>query len=163
MITDTTVPASAVPLTDFFSAMEARFDRWRQISAVVRAWQGASGQSERADALFEEALGLFGEVAVLEAFYAYPGPRLMAAIEEALAERNAGACLRLVQRVSSALLNGSYRQGPAAWDPLQSEALPVPDAVPPDGQVANGHVPYFEVLIVTPDRSRHSGSARGSS
>ena len=148
MITDTTVPASAIPLTDFFSAMEARFDRWRQISAVVRAWQGA-GQSEKADALFEEALGRFGEIAVLEAFYAYPGPRLMAAIEEALAERNAGACLRLVQRVSSALLNGSYRQGSAAWDPLQSEA-PVPDAIPPDGQGANGYVPYFEVLIVTP-------------
>jgi arginine decarboxylase len=161
MITATTVPAPAVPLTDFFSAMEARFDRWRQICAVARAWQAASTHGEKKeDELFAETLSLFGEIAVLEAFYAYPGPRLMAAIEEALAERNAGVALRLMQHVSSALLTGSYRQDPAAWDPLQNEAPHLPDVLPPNGQSANGYRPYFEILVVTPSDPSHWERAR---
>ena len=51
-----------------------------------------------------------------------PGPRLLAPIEQALAERNAGVCVRLVQHVSTALLTGSYRHDAAAWDPLQEDA-----------------------------------------
>src|SRR5687768_14779630 len=78
------VPANT--LADFFSAAEARIDRWRQICAVVRAWRAAHTRGVEDDALFAEAVALFGEVAALEAYFAYPGPRLMAAIEESLAE-----------------------------------------------------------------------------
>ena len=45
MLTETTVSPAPVeattptPLVDFFSAAEARVDRWRQLAAVVRAWQ----------------------------------------------------------------------------------------------------------------------------
>ena len=40
MTTDTTAPAPAIPVSDFFSAMEARSDRWRQNSegSVENAW-----------------------------------------------------------------------------------------------------------------------------
>jgi arginine decarboxylase len=160
MITDTTAPARAVPLTNFFSAMEARFDRWRQICAVARAWQGATANSENEDARFAETLSLFGEIAVLEAFYAYPGPRLMAVIEEALAERNAGVCHRLMQHVSTALLTSSYRQEAGAWDPLENEAQGLTDVMPPTGHAGNGHRPYFEALIVTPTDPSHWERAR---
>ena len=160
MITDTTVPVPSVPLTDFFSAMEARTDRWRQISAIARAWQAAATRSDKDDALFAEALMLFGEIATLEAFYAYPGSRLMTSIEEALAERNAGVFLRLVQHISSALLTGSYRHDSVAWDPLQNGAPQWVDVLPPDGQTGSGQKPYFEVLIVTPSDPAHWERAR---
>ncbi|HEY6360018.1 MAG TPA: hypothetical protein VIX63_02895, partial [Vicinamibacterales bacterium] len=167
MFTDTTVkppatvPATAASIVDFFSAAEARTDRWRQLSAVVRAWQAAATRGRPADSLLAEALGLFGDIASLEFFFAYPGPRLMAVIEQALAERNPGVSLRLVQQVSTALLTNAYRHDSGAWDPLQDEAAHQADLLPPDLQAGNGHKPYFETLVVTPadpsqwDRARH--------
>jgi arginine decarboxylase len=152
----------ATPLVDFFSAAEARSDRWRQLSAVVRAWHAAPAQSHAGDTLFAEAVILFGEVAPLESFFAYPGARLMAATEQALAERNAGVAVRLIQHISSALLSGAYRHDASAWDPLQEEgAQRTSDLLPPDLQAGNGHKPYFETLVVTPadptqwERARH--------
>jgi arginine decarboxylase len=142
------VPASAP--ADFFSAAESRVDHWRQLCAVARVWQAAASRGSSEDALFTDAVELFREVAPLEAFYAYPGPRLLGAIEEALAERNATICARLVTHVSAALLTGTYRHDTAAWDPMQEDAARATDLLPPDLQSGNGHRPYFEVLVVTP-------------
>jgi arginine decarboxylase len=156
-----TTAVSTTNVADFFSAAEARTDRWRQLSAVVRAWQAAHARGAQDDTLFAEAVALFGDVAALEAYFAYPGSRLMAAIDESLAERNAGVCARLVQHVSGALLTNAYRQDIAAWDPLQEEAPRPADLLPPDLQAGNGHKPYFEALVVTPadpstwERARH--------
>jgi arginine decarboxylase len=156
-----TVPTHATDLADFFSAAEARTDRWRQISAVVRAWHAAHARGAQDDALFAEAVGLFAEVAALEAYFAYPGPRLMAAVDQSLADRNPGVSARLVQHISTALLTNAYRHDAAAWDPLQEEAARPADLLPPDLQAGNGHKPYFETLVVTPadpaqwDRARH--------
>jgi hypothetical protein len=85
----TTAAPTAAPLANFFSAAEARFDRWRQFCAVARAWQAAAVGGKSENAPFGDALSLFSEVAALEAFFAYPGSRLMAAIEQSLSERNA--------------------------------------------------------------------------
>src|SRR5688572_27338622 len=161
-VVSSTAPVSApvTPIVDFFSAAEARIDRWRQLSAVVRAWQAAAPDSS--DKLFAEAVVLFAEVTPLEAFFAYPGSRLMAATEQALADRNPGVAVRLVQHISSVLLSGAYRHDATAWDPLQEEGAPrATDALPPDLQAGNGHKPYFETLVVTPadpsqwERARH--------
>jgi arginine decarboxylase len=159
--TDTTVPTQTSPLGNFFSAAEARIDRWRQVAATMRAWQASTLTHEREDALYAEAVSLFGELAALEAFFAYPGPRVMSVIEQSLAERNPGVAARLVHHVSSALLSGAFRVDAAAWDVSQSDAPLGTDLLPPDGQAANGYKPYFEVLIVTPadplqwERARH--------
>jgi arginine decarboxylase len=152
--------AAAAPTQSEFSAVEVRNDRWRQLSAVVRSWQGVS-HGEREEALFSQAYALFGEMAALESLYAYPGPRLIAALEHALADRNAGVSNRLAGQISTALLTGAYRHDPAAWDPLQSDPSRTPDLLPPDVQAGNGHKPYFETLVVTPadpvqwERGRH--------
>jgi arginine decarboxylase len=167
MLIETTVspaPVTALtptPIVDFFSAAEARFDRWRQLSAVVRAWQATPARENAADALFAEAMVLFTEVAPLEAFFAYPGPRLMAVTEQALSERNAGVAVRLIQHISAALLSGAYRQDSAAWDPLQEEgAAGMTELLPPDMQTGNGQKPYFETLVVTPADPAHWERAR---
>src|SRR5690349_13990675 len=87
MITGSNIPASssappeASGLANFFSAAEARIDEWRQLLAVLRKWQAAAHEP-RGNALFAEAVSLFGEIAPLEAFFAYPGPRFMNAIEQ---------------------------------------------------------------------------------
>jgi arginine decarboxylase len=148
---------TTMDLVDFFSAAEARTDRWRQMSAAARAWEsGQAGAPGHA-----EAARLFTEVATLEDYWAYPGPRLMANIGEALADRNAAMFARLVQKISNALLTGSYRHDSAAWDPLDEANGRALDALlPPDVQPGEGHKPYFEVLVVTPNDPRGWERAR---
>ncbi len=136
-------PVPSLAPADFFSAAESRIDQWRQLSAVVRAWQAAANRGSSEDARFTDAVELFGRVAPLEGFYAYPGPRLLGAIEQALADRNASICARLVQHVSAALLTGTYRNDAAAWDPMQEDAAGGTDLLPPDLQSGNGHRPVL--------------------
>ena len=160
MITETTVPATpAAPASkrtrpDFFSAAEARVDQWRQFCAVVRAWQAAAAKGASEDAIFAQAIAVFGELAPLEAYFAYPGSKLLGAIEQALAERNVGVCVRLSQHLSSALLTGTYRYDLSAWDPLQEEGSSPAEVLPPDMQGSSGPKPYFETLVVTPVATR---------
>jgi arginine decarboxylase len=165
MITDTHVPSPAAqPVSatgEFFSAAEARLDQWRQLCALVRSWQAALAHGAPENGTYDDVLTLFGEVRPLEAFFAYPGPRLLGAIEQALVERNAAVCARLVQHASMALLTGAYRHDLSAWDPMQEEAARAADLLPPDLDASNGHKPYFEALVVTPadpsqwERARH--------
>jgi arginine decarboxylase len=166
MIKDTTVLSPpATPVTpqlrsNFFSAAEARVDQWRQFCAVTRAWQSAATRGTSEDALFAEAIALFGTLAPLEAFFAFPGSRLMGAVEQALAERNAGVCARLAQHLSTSLLTGTFRYDHAAWDPLQEDSTQSAEILPPDLQGGNGHKPYFETLVVTPADPSHWERAR---
>ena len=145
----TSQDAPPTDLTDFFSASEARTDRWRQLSAIGRVWDSAAANAD--DSLHAEAGRLFAELSPLESYWAYPGPRLSAAIAEAIEQRNTGVFARLVQKISATLLTGSYRYESAAWDPLQENDARTAEVLPPDLQSAELHKPYFEVLIVTPN------------
>jgi len=150
---------TSLDLKDFFSAAEARTDRWRQMTAAGRAWEAARAQNHPDDKLHAEVSRLLGDIGPLERYWAYPGPRLMAAVAETLEQRNAGVFARLVQKISNALITGSYRLEGAAWDPLQEGDAP--ELLFPDIQSGDGHKPYFEVLVVTPtdpsswERGRH--------
>src|SRR5213595_979827 len=148
-MTAPTQPTTSLDLKDFFSAAEARSDRWRQLNAAGRAWETAVVQGHPEDKLHAEAARLLREIVALEHYWAYPGPRLMAAVGEAVEERNAGVFARLLQKISSALVTGSYRHEGAAWDPLQ-DGEAGPELLVPDAQQGDGHKPYFEVLVVTP-------------
>jgi arginine decarboxylase len=147
----TVLESRAIDLADFFSASEARTDRWRQLSAIARAWESAVATAQPDEIFHSEAGRLLAELNPLESYWAYPGPRLGASVAEAIEARNAGIFARLVQKISSTLLTGSYRYEGAAWDPLQESDPRSADVLPPDLQSAETHKPYFEVLIVTPN------------
>ena len=138
-------------LSHFFSAAEARTDRWRQMNAVARAWESAVTQRQNDQKYHADVVRIYAEIKPLEDYWAYPGPRLMSTVGEVIEERNAGVFSRIVQKISNALLTGSYRYESAAWDPLQEDEGQVPDVLPPDVQPGEAHKPYFEVLIVTPN------------
>jgi arginine/lysine/ornithine decarboxylase len=138
-------------LANFFSASEARTDRWRQLNATSRAWETSIARGKPDDKLYTEAAQLFAEIRPLEDYWAFPGPRLMATISEVLEQRNAGVLARLLQKTSNALLTGSYRYESSAWDPLQEGEEHVPDILPPDVKPGESHKPYFEALVVTPN------------
>jgi arginine decarboxylase len=144
-------PAKTMDLKDFFSAAEARSDRWRDLAAAARAWEAASEGGKPTETIAATAARILAEVAPLETYWAYPGARLMESVSEALEGRNAGVLARLVQKISSAILAGSYRHDAGAWDPLsEGEGSRAADVLPPDLQQGEAHKPYFEVLVVTP-------------
>jgi len=58
------------------------------------------------------------------------------------------------------LLTGAFRYDLAAWDPLQESEGNAADLLPPDAQQGEGHKPYFEVLVVTPNDPRKWERAR---
>ena len=138
-------------LKDFFSAAEARIDRWCELSTVGRAGRRRSPRGKPPDKLIAQAAQLLGEISPMESYWAYPGSRLMATIREAVDEANAGVFARLVQKISSALLTGAYRHDTGAWDPLQESEARTVDVLPPDVQTGESRKPYFEVLVVTPN------------
>src|SRR5215510_12201051 len=150
----------SIDLRDFFSAAEARTDRWRQMSAVARAWESSVTRGKPDESSRDEAAKLLGEVAILEDYWAYPGPRLMTTVRDALKEANAAVFARVVQKISNALLTGSYRHETAAWDPLEEGEGRVTDVLPPDVQPGEARKPYFEALVVTPNDPRGLERAR---
>src|SRR5258706_1851457 len=141
----TQMPLQSDPmdLKDFFSAAEARTDRWRQLAAAGRSWEAAVGRGESDERVSGGAGRLLADLAALEAYWAYPGARLMATVGEALTERNAGIFARLVQKISTALLTGAYRHDAASWDPLDEREGRLAELLPPDVHPGHAAKPYF--------------------
>ncbi|HOY56908.1 MAG TPA: decarboxylase [Verrucomicrobiota bacterium] len=136
-------------LTPIFAAAVNRTDQWRELHALSRGW--ATAQGAQAEDLRSEAARLLEVITRLEQCWAYPGPRLLTAIGEAIAAPDAATFVRLVQKVSGALLSGDYRRSEAAWDAATESAIrPLESALPPDVETGEASKPSFEVLIVTP-------------
>ena len=146
-----TTSSAMTDLREFFSAAEARVDRWRELRALARNWEAAVAQGQSGGAAHSGAAHLLADLAPLEDYWAYPGPRLMETLRETLKDQNAAVFARLVQRLSQALVTGSYRHDGAAWNLADEGEASITDVLPPDAAQPDGHKPYFEVLVVTPN------------
>src|SRR6188508_3399308 len=72
--------SGAQDLTTVFAAADRRTDQWRQLHALSRAWATAPANSDQAESLRADATRALQSIARLEHCWAYPGPRLMAAL-----------------------------------------------------------------------------------
>ena len=135
-------------LNEFFAASEARVDRWRTLNRVARALT-ATGPGA-ASGLRLDPKELLVELAPLEGFCAYPGPGLMAQVQERLQAGDRTGFARLVQRISNALLSNSYRDDVEPWRADEESDARVPDVLPPSVGRGQSRRPYFEVLYVSP-------------
>ena len=137
----------------FYSALAERFDRWRTLNRIARSWAAAeAGGGERRQSTADlRSIGsdLLAQMESLELFFAYPGPKLMAAVRERIAGGDAAGLARLVQRISGALLTRSYREDPSAAE-VVDEAEPTGLALTAASADGTPHKPYFEVLFVGP-------------
>jgi arginine decarboxylase len=131
----------------FFSASESREERWRELHRVAKSMAAGGAQ---ADKLKQEAAGLLKELSPLEELCGYPGPRLMAQLNERLKEGDWKALARLTQRISISLLSNSYRDDPEAWKSDEENDPHVPAVLPPSIGRGQARKPYCEVLIVSP-------------
>ncbi|WP_210035594.1 decarboxylase [Methylobacterium sp. PvR107] len=120
-----------------------RFDRWRDIAVIAEAWQ--AGTKQRED--LETAIQAIDPV---EGYHAYPGPKLLAALRDRVAENDASGTARMALRISNALLTRAYRDRGTEWDPrAELEPDEVGDVMPPGLGEADVRRPYFEVLFVS--------------
>ena len=126
----------------FFATPAAREDRWRDLVDTAKAWATGSGNRSA----FEAALN---EAAAIEEFYGYPGPHLMSALRNRAEADDAAGVAALVWRISTALLNRSFRQHAADWDPHGEISRTAPDVLPPSIGRHEVSAPYFQEPIVT--------------
>jgi arginine decarboxylase len=86
----------------------------------------------------------------IEDLCGYPGPRLMAQVHDRIRTGDWTGFLRLVQRISAALLANSYRDDPEAWKHEDEGEAYAPEILPPAIGRGQSRRPYFEILMVSP-------------
>ncbi|HEX6692318.1 MAG TPA: decarboxylase, partial [Burkholderiales bacterium] len=150
-------PAESVGVGTFFSASEAREERWRELHRVAKALAVGGGQADKS-----QAKALVEQLTPLEELCGYPGPKLMAQVNERLKEGDWKGLARLTQRISISLLSNSYRDDPEAWKSADEDDPHTPTSLPPSIGRGQARKPYFEVLVVSPgDRATWPSSAEG--
>jgi arginine decarboxylase len=142
----------------FFSASEARSDRWREMNAAAGAW--AASAKHDGTAFYQQVRRLFADLSPIEDYWSYPGPALMRSLNDSLEGQDADGFARLAQKIGRGLLSHSYLHDPATWDSLQDSQVQSGHALPPDRSGDVAHKPCFDVLIVTPNDPEHWEESR---
>jgi arginine decarboxylase len=137
----------------FFTVTEARFDRWRAFLRAARVWEESVNRQNADREVRHFAVSeQFRELRQWEDFFAYPGPALLAMLDQRIASGEAASAARHVQSISSALLTHSYRTNLADWESDESPAPSLSGRLPIGTEEAAPHRPYCEVLMVSPAR-----------
>jgi len=132
---------------DFFNVATNRMDSWNGLkNAAIKLSHGKSSGNKTPD-LEDEVKGLLEYGEVFESFWAYPGLALYKDIMGFFKEGDYTALAQAVARVSRALMNDSYRRGPAAWN-LTEDAEDDATGIPDYYEQRDFSRPYFEVLVV---------------
>src|SRR5262245_514866 len=148
--------AAPVGAGSFFSASEAREERWRELHRVAKGL-AAGGSADK-----KEAQDLVAQLTPLEELCGYPGQRLMGQVNDRLKEGDWKGLARLVQRISISLLSNSYRDDLSAWTDDEDGDPHTPTSLPPSIGKGQARKPYCEVLVVSPgERVTWAASADG--
>src|SRR5580765_2909789 len=137
----------------FFMAEESRFDRWRNLLHASRLWDRSFAAQDSNKAQHQTAVtNGFQELRQWEDFFAYPGQKLLASLEERISSGDATGTARLSQSIGNALLTHSYRANVGDWESDDESPINLGEHVPVAGENAATHPPYFEVLVASPAR-----------
>jgi len=142
-------PGKSNKVDHIFQASAARLDLWRELNATAQTWSAhvRAGKPGAGRAAVEAALA---EVLPLEDFFAYPGLQLLQTLRERVVDDDAMGVARLVHRLSSALLSGSYRYDAGQWETTDESSSRVADRLPFAADGGEHRRPYFETLFVSP-------------
>jgi len=129
-------------IDQFFSGPGARADNWRDLVNSAKVWAKNPGDRAR----FDKQLA---QLSVTEEYHGYPGPHLMAALQEIAASDDAAGTSSLAMRITQSLQTRSFRQHADDWNLHDEGEGTAPDLLPPSFGRTEAHRPYFETLIVT--------------
>ncbi len=146
--------SKAQPRVDqFFTGAEARHDRWRTLLRHSLQWESSIGK-QKADAKDHQSqvLQSLEELRQWEGYFAYPGLKLLATLNDRIASGDAVGTTRLVRAISTAIVTHSYRTDTEDWANEEDSVGNLADRLPLSGEPKTGYRPYFEVLFVSPAR-----------
>ena len=151
--------AANLSMADFFSAAEARRDRWSQLQACAEAWRAGAEDSSSSRRS--------GPCWTTWSRWRASGPTRRhpdAQAARAAHRRGCSGFASAAQRIKSAIFSGAYRRDAAAWSLDEELEGGLAERIPPGIDPDTVHRPYFEVLTVLPESARGAGaSARRAS
>ena len=129
-------------MDQFLLIHSSRNDNWREITTLADAWAAQRGERAAVEAMI-------ATMAPAEEYHAYPGARLLGALNERIAANDASGTAKLARRISNGLLTRAYRGRPGEWDVHdEMSSSETADIMPPATGEPGGRRPYFEVLFV---------------
>jgi len=126
----------------FFAGPGSRCDQWRDLVELAEAWCRDAGKRASVDAALADLMAT-------EPFHAYPGHRLITALQDHIASDDPRATAALARRIARALLTRSFRQSAGDWEADEDNPAISAEALPPINGRDETHRPYFEILVVT--------------
>ncbi len=139
---------AGMSVLDFFNVSTNRMDSWNDLSNAAVKLSHAKLSGRKTKALEDEVKGQLEFREVFESFWAYPGLALYKDVVDLFKEGDFTAFAKAVGRITRALMHGSYRRGPAAWnltEDVQDDAMGIPEYY----EQRDFSRPYFEVLVVS--------------
>ena len=89
---------------NFFAAPSLRTDQWVKVLAAARAWQSGKDKPAARKAIAD----LLVQLAPIESFHAYPGPRLLEHLKARYDADDAKGFYFLAQRISTAIISRNW-------------------------------------------------------
>ncbi|MEO9778216.1 MAG: aminotransferase class I/II-fold pyridoxal phosphate-dependent enzyme [Sedimentitalea sp.] len=134
-------------VSDYYSAIQLRADRWSALRDVTSALTEESSE-KRLSTLQKKADDLFQSLALIEPYWAFPGMAAFEHMRRQFAHGNYDDLAFSVGRVTRALSTGAYRRRniPLERDSLDNEEHDDEAQLSPEARALSK--PYFEVLIV---------------
>ena len=132
-------------VSDYYSAVQLRSDRWSALRDVVEGLAGSGGSGEK---LVRRAGELFEALAPIEMYWAFPGLSAFEHMRRQLEHGNWEDLAFSARRTVRALTSGAYRRRsiPLARGEADAEDVEDEAALPLEARALAR--PYFEVLIV---------------
>ncbi|ARE39251.1 Lysine decarboxylase [Rhodovulum sp. P5] len=135
-------------IRDYYSAIQLRSDRWSALREAAEGLVRHGPDSRKGKKFQTTARDLLDALALIEAYWAFPGAANFAHLRRLLDHGNCEDLLVAVRRVARALTSGTYRRRTI---PLTSEDGEQDDtedeaSLSPEARALGR--PYFEVLIV---------------
>jgi len=139
--------APDMSVLDFFNVATNRMDGWNDLSSAAIKLRNAQSSGKKTKNLEAEVKDRLEQNEVFESFWAFPGKTLLADMANLFKKSDFSAFATAVQRINNALMKGSYRRGPEAWN-LTEEAEDDATGMPEYYEQRDFSRPYFEVLVV---------------
>ncbi len=134
-------------MSDYYSAIQLRADRWSLLREATDALTRTTGEKKIVK-LRSEAEQLFEALAPIEAYWAFPGTAAFDHLRREFAHHKYEDLAFAVRRILRALTSGAYRRRsiPLERDDTETDELEDEAMLSPEARALSK--PYFEILFV---------------
>jgi len=148
-------------ISDYYSAVELRLDRWSSLRELLQSLYETQGQGRAAARDIKAAEAIFAALRPVERYWAFPGISVFDGLRRQFEHRNFDDLAHSVRRICRALSTGAYRRRTISLATDDGDGDDLDDASTPIDARALTR-PYFEVLIVDDLNEQHQKWLRES-